>query len=320
VRWRDGPPNLRLFRARLRRPGDGRLRLPHRLLRPVLFLVLAVGACRPGPAASAGLRIADDAGDTVAVPAPARRVVSLIPATTEILFAIGAGGQLAGRTKWCDYPAEAARVPDVGDGMNPNLEAVLAARPDLVVLYRSGQNASAAERLRSLGIPAIQVRSDALADVPRLAQLLGRLTGHEHQADSVARTFERDLAAATVKPPAHPPGVFILVWDEPPMTVGAGSYLSELLARAGARNIFADLPASSGQISVEAAAVRDPDFVFTSNPLVPAFASRPEWQAVRAVRERRFLHGTGSEFSRPSPRAPAAIRRLTAELRSAGAE
>ncbi|MGE5092774.1 MAG: ABC transporter substrate-binding protein [Bacillota bacterium] len=250
---------------------------------------------------------------------PARRVVSLIPATTEILFAIGAGGQLAGRTKWCDYPAEASRVPDVGDGMNPNLEAVVAARPDLVVLYRSGQNASAAERLRTLGIPAIQVRSDALADVPRLARLLGRLTGHERGADSVARAFERDLAAATVKPPADPPGVFILVWDEPPMTVGAGSYLSELLARAGARNVFADLPASSGQISVEAAATRDPDFVFTSNPLVPAFASRPEWQAVRAVRERRFLHGTGSEFSRPSPRAPAAIRRLAAELAAAGA-
>lgn len=282
--------------------------------------MLASGACRPGPAASAGLRIADDAGDTVAVVTPARRVVSLIPATTEILFAIGAGGQLAGRTKWCDYPAEAARVPDVGDGMNPNLEAVLAARPDLVVLYRSGQNASAAERLRSLGIPAIQVRSDAFADVPRLAQLLGRLTGHEHEADSLARAFERDLASATVTRPAHPPGVFILVWDEPPMTVGAGSYLSELLTRAGARNIFADLPASSGQISVEAAAVRDPDFVFTSNPLVPAFASRPEWQAVRAVRERRFLHGTGSEFSRPSPRAPEAIRRLAAELQSAKAE
>lgn len=282
--------------------------------------MLAGAACRPERAASAGLAIPDDAGDTVAVVAPARRVVSLIPATTEILFAIGAGGQLAGRTKWCDYPADAARVPDLGDGMNPNLEAVLAARPDLVVLYRSGQNASAAERLRSLGIPAIQVRSDALADVPRLARLLGRLTGHTGAADSVARTFEHDLAAATVKPPIHPPGVFILVWDEPPMTVGAGSYLSELLARAGARNIFADLPASSGQISVEAAAVRDPDFVFTSNPLVPPFASRPEWQAVRAVRERRFLHGTGSEFSRPSPRAPAAIRRLTAELRSAGAE
>src|SRR5512142_17702 len=156
------------------RPGMGVFVLPQPLFRPLLLLLLAAGACRPGRSAPAGFRVGDDAGDTVAVAVPARRVVSLIPATTEILFAIGAGGQLAGRTKWCDYPAEASRVPDVGDGMNPNLEAVVAARPDLVVLYRSGQNASAAERLRTLGIPAIQVRSDALADVPRLARLLGR--------------------------------------------------------------------------------------------------------------------------------------------------
>jgi len=259
----------------------------------------------------------DDAGDTVAVPRVARRVVSLIPATTELLFAIGADRSLVGRTHWCDYPAGVARIPDLGDGIKPNLEAVIAARPDLVVLYRSAQNAAAASRLRSLGIAAIEVRSDELADVPRLARLLGGLTGRERAADSLSAAFARDLAAATVQSPARPPRVFILVWDEPPMTVGAGSYLSELLARAGAQNVFADLPASSGQISIEAAAARDPDLVFTANPALPAFAGRPEWQAVRAVRERRFVHGPGSEFSRPSPRAPEAIRRLTAELRAA---
>ncbi len=304
-------------RARLRSPGEGRFSLPHGLVRALLLATLAAG-CRPAPAPAAARRIVDDAGDTVAVPRVARRVVSLIPATTEILFAIGADPALVGRTHWCDYPAAAARVPDLGDGIKPNLEAVVAARPDLVVLYRSGQNAAAAARLRASGIAAIQVRSDALADVPRLAHLLGTLTGHEHAADSLRDAFRRDLAAATVPSPAQPPRVFILVWDEPPMTVGAGSYLSELLARAGSRNVFADLPASSGQISVEAAAARDPDFVFTSNPALPAFAGRPEWQAVRAVRERRFIHGPGSEFSRPSPRAPAAIRELTAQLSAAG--
>lgn len=300
-------------RARLRSPGEGRFSLRLGLVRAILLLTLAAG-CRPAPPPGGARRIVDDAGDTVAVPGVAHRVVSLIPATTEILFAIGAGAALVGRTHWCDYPAAAVRIPDLGDGINPNLEAVVAARPDLVVLYRSGQNAAAAERLRANGIPAIQVRSDALADVPRLARLLGALTGRELAADSLRDAFNRELAAATVPSPPHPPGVFILVWDEPPMTVGAGSYLSELLARAGSRNVFADLPASSGQISVEAAAARDPDFVFTANPALPAFAGRPEWQAVRAVRERRFIHGPGSEFSRPSPRAPAAIRQLATQL------
>lgn len=290
--------------------------MPHRLLRSFLLAALVAGCRSPAPAAGAH-RIVDDAGDTVAVPRVAHRVVSLIPATTEILFAIGADPALVGRTHWCDYPAAAARVPDLGDGISPNLEAVIAARPDLVILYRSGQNSAAASRLRASGIAAIQVRSDALADVPRLARMLGGLTGRERAADSLGRAFERELTAATVPTPAAPPSVFILVWDEPPMTVGAGSYLSELLARAGARNVFADLPASSGQISVEAAAARDPQFVFTSNPALPAFAGRPEWQTVRAVRERRFIHGPGSEFSRPSPRAPAAIAELKAQLAAA---
>lgn len=296
--------------------GVFRVRARHQSASLILLLVVVVAACRP-ETGGAVRTLVDDAGDTVAVRAVAHRVVSLIPATTELLFAIGAGPELVGRTRWCDYPAAAAHVPDLGDGINPNVEAVVAARPDLVVLYLSAQDASAARRLRALGIPAIQVRSDALADVPRLARLLGSLTGRAAAADSVAAAFERDLAAATAPVPADPPSVFILVWDEPPMTVGAGSYLSELLARAGARNAFADLPASSGRISIESAAARDPDLVFTSNAAVPAFAGRPEWQAVRAVRERRFIHAPGSEFSRPGPRAPLAIRELRARLAEA---
>ncbi len=289
-----------------------------RLLRAAVLLALA--ACgeqeRPRAAhpADTSLVVVDDAGDTVRLDAPARRIVSLIPATTELLFALGAGDRVVGRTHWCDYPAAAAEVPDLGDGMNPNLEAVVAARPDLVVLYFSGQNGGAAARLRGLGIPAIQVRSDLLADVPRLARLFGRLTDRDAGADSLARAFDRELEAATVPAPAHPPSVFLLVWDEPPMTVGRGSYLSELIERAGGLNAYADLPTSSGQISVESAAARDPDVILTLSETIPAFALRPEWQVVEAVREQRFVRIAGSEFSRPGPRSPAAVRQLGAAL------
>ncbi len=284
--------------------------------RIALLVALAVPAvaCRSDTVRAGAIAVVDDAGDTVRLAAPARRIVSLIPATTELLFAMGQGSRLVGRTQWCDYPAEAAQVPSVGDGMTPNLEAVLGARPDLVVMYHSGQNGAAAERLRALGVPALQVRSDLLADVPRLASMLGTLLDATGAADSLALVFEAELAAATVRPPADPPSIFLLVWDQPPMTVGSGSYLTELLERAGGRNTYADLPTSSGQISVESAADRDPDAILTSNAALPAFAGRPEWQAVRAVRERRFVHAPGSEFSRPSPRAPAAIRELSAQL------
>lgn len=261
----------------------------------------------------------DDAGDTVRLDHPARRVVSLIPATTELLFAIGAGDAVVGRTVWCTYPAEALKVPSVGDGMLPNLEAVAARHPDLVVVYLSTQNALAARQLRKLGIASVQVRTDRLEDVPRVGRLLGRLTGHTQGAGAMAHRFADSLAAVTVAPPRHPVSVFLLVWPDPPMTVGAGSYLTELVQRAGGRNVYADLPASSGQISVESAVARDPDVVLVLGDSMPAFARRPEWQSVPAVRQRRFVYARGSMFGQPSPRAPDAIRYLAAQFRTIAA-
>jgi len=108
------------------------------------------------------------------------------------------------------------------------------------------------------------------------------------------------------------------VWEQPPMTIGRGSFLDELVKRAGGVNLFEDVTSSAGTVSIEAVAARDPDLILTTSAGPVAFATRPEWQVVRAVRERRFLPVSGSEFNRPSPRAPAAIRELTAKLRRAG--
>lgn len=280
-------------------------------------VIALLAACRPAVRAPAGVPVADDAGDTARVVLPARRIVSLNPAATELLFAIGAGSDVVGRTAWCDYPPEAKAVPSLGDGINPNLEAIVARKPDLVLLYTSGQNAEAARRLANLGIPALRFRTDSLSDVSRLARVFGRLTGREPAADSVARLFEADLASVTVPAPARRPTVFLLVWDQPPMTVGRGSFLTELIERAGGENVFADVASSSAPVSIEAVAARNPDVILLLGNEPPAFAERPEWQVVRAVREQRFVRADGSEFSRPGPRAPQAIRRLHAELEHA---
>lgn len=282
--------------------------------RGALLLVL-LAACRPALPVGGSATVVDDAGDTVALRMPARRIASMIPATTELLFAIGAGGAVVGRTAWCDYPAEAAAVPNLGDGINPNVEAILARRPDLVLLYNSAQHAGVAARLRDLGIPALRLNTDALADVDRLALLLGRLTGHRREADSLAATFDTALAAASRRPAGAGPKVLLLVWEQPPMTIGRGSFLNDLVERAGGRNLFADVAATAGAVSIEAIAVRDPDLILTTAAGPSAFAERPEWRVVPAVRERRFLHVSGSEFNRPSPRAPEAIRQLARRLR-----
>lgn len=287
--------------------------------RLVLTIVLALLACgRPASGARGTLVVVDDAGDSVAVRAPATRVVSLIPAATELLFAIGAGASVVGRTEWCDYPPEARPVTNLGPGINPNLEAVLSVSPDLVVLYNSAQHAAVAARLRELGIPAVRINTDALADVGRVGRLLGRLTGHVGGADSMSAAFDTALAGASAAG-AHErrPRVLILVWQQPPMTLGRGSFLSELVERAGGENAFGDIASSSAPVSIEAVSARDPDLILTAAVGPASIVERPEWQVVRAVRDRRLLRISGTEYDRPGPRSPGAIRALAVRLREA---
>jgi iron complex transport system substrate-binding protein len=288
----------------------------HRL--SVLFGLVLV-ACPPPASAPRGLVTVDDAGDSVRIVAPARRVVSLSPATTELLFAIGAGDRVAGRTRWCDYPAEAAAVPSVGDGLPPNIEAVLSRHPDLVLIYKSAQNVEAVRQLAAAGVPTLQLTFDHLADVPRVARLLGPLVDHAAASDSLATAFDSTLASVRGAPSdsTHLPKVLLLAWDQPPIAIGAGSFQSEILTLAGGRNLFADVPGPSAPVSIEIIAARNPDLILVSDSGVPGFASRSEWRTIPAVKAGRFVHLTTTAFGRPSPRAPDLIRALRAALNAA---
>ncbi len=291
-------------------------------MRGLLVACLLCAACRPAAdrsgAAAGPLTVADDGGRTVTLAAPARRVVSLAPSSTELLFALGAGDRVVGRTTWCNYPPEARRVPVVGDGLSPNVEAIAARRPDLVVLYRSQLTETAAAQLERLGIPAVILAQDRLEDVARAARRIGRLTDRQAAGDSIAAAMERLLGTAPPHPIAR---VAFVVWDNPPMVIGAGSYLDQLATLAGAVNVFHDLGAASATVSLETIAARDPDVILdladSAGTAVPAYASRREWRAIRAVRERRFLTLPADLFGRPSPTAPAAVAALRRRLEAA---
>jgi ABC-type Fe3+-hydroxamate transport system substrate-binding protein len=241
--------------------------------------------------------------------APAQRVVSLLPSFTEILFAIGAGDQVVGRTQWCDYPPAARSIPSVGEGLPPNVEAVAARHPDLVVLYNSGANVTAAKQLERIGMRTVLIDLDRLDDVGPAARRLGRLTGHEQSADSLAAVMD-----SLLRQPSPPPATTLafVVWDDPPIVIGRGSYLDQLASKAGARNVFNDLAAPSAQVALETIAARDPHWiaVLSDSGEAPAFAKRREWRVVPAVRDARFLFLTGSIFGRPGPRSAQAIALL----------
>jgi len=299
---------LRPLIAHLEGSRDGRFDFWRFAARTAVLGAVLLAGCTSRGKPHAALVVVDDAGDTTFVTSPFTRVVSLAPATTELVFAIGAGDRLVGRTRWCDYPAEALAVTDVGDGLQPNLESVLGTTPDLVLLYRSATNAEAAKRIRSAGVAALQLTVD---------RLLGPALGRGATADSLATAFRDAVERIRESQPAgrgKPPTVLLLAWDAPPIAIGGASFQSEILTLAGGRNLFADLNRPSAEVSLEAILARNPDAVLITGGRPPEAFDRPEWQLVPAIRERRFIRFSHPAFDRPSPRAPEVIVALRAQL------
>jgi iron complex transport system substrate-binding protein len=272
-------------------------------------LALALSACAREPRREP-VRTADDFGDTLGIAAP-RRIVSLNPATTELLFAIGAGSRLVGRTTYDMWPVAARSVTDLGPGLRPNVEAVLAANPDLVVLYASDDNRDAARRLRAAGVPTAAFRVDRIADFERVTRALGVLTGDTAAArttvDSVRRTLDRVRTATTSLPR---PTVFWPLYDQPLLATGSGSYLNELIDVAGGRNIYCFMKEPSPRVTFEDLMQRDPDVVLASPESRVRYAADPRWQALRAVRDNHLLAVDTSLVLRPGPRLGEAARSL----------
>lgn len=253
----------------------------------------------------------DDYGTTIAAAAPARRIVSLNPTTTEILFALGEGGRVIGRSRWDQWPEAARDVPALGDAIRPSVEQVLAARPDLVLLYASGDNRAAAAAITSAGIPVVALRVDRIVDFERCVRILGALTGRRDAArlaiDSVRHTLEGVRVATR---DVRRTSVFLHVWDNPLMAIGGGSFMSELVEIAGGHNVYADLPEPSPQVSFEDLVRRDPDAILAGPLEVSRLSADTRWRSLRAVREGRVLAYDTSLVARPSMRLGEAARSL----------
>lgn len=260
-------------------------------------------------------QVVDDFGDTLRLTGVApHRIVSLNPATTAMLFAMGDGGRLVGRSRWDTYPPAALAVPSVGDGLRPNIEAVLSTHPDLVVLYASADDRDAEQRLRTAGIATLSVRNDHLADFRRTLGLLGRAV-HDSEAarrvaDSVDATIARVRAATAARPPVR------LVWiiDGAPLRViGGGSYLSELARDAGGENLYGADARPAPEVSLEDVLERDPTAVLTTPNEATTLRSDPRWRRWLADSAHRILVPDSALVGLPSVRmgqAAIALARL----------
>jgi len=265
-------------------------------------MLLVLNACTR-PDAPAPSRESDDFGDAIASGAPPARIVSLNPATTDLLFALGAGHRMVGRTHWDLYPDSAKAVADLGTGLRPNVEAVLAVRPDLVVLYASQDNRNAARQLRAAGVNTISLKIDHIADFHRASRLLGRIVGDSARgatvSDSVARTIDRVKAATRHLPRRR---VFWHIWDAPLITIAAGSYMTELITIAGGENIYGEMPDPSPTVSIEDVLKRDPEYIVTGPEGAMKIRVDPRWATAPAVRAGRVLVADTTLVGRPSVR------------------
>ena len=176
---------------------------------------------------------------------PPRRIVSLNPATTEILFALGAGSRLVGRSDYDLWPDSARLVPALGNGIQPNVEAVLGTHPDLVVLYASQDNRPAAGRFRAAGVNTLSLKIDRIADFRRTVETARRNSGRfgAGQVGYRLGVSARSIVSAPSTAKLARPTVFWHIWDAPLITIGAGSFMNELVDIAGATNVYADIDA-----------------------------------------------------------------------------
>jgi iron complex transport system substrate-binding protein len=207
----------------------------------------------------------DDRGRSVQLNHSAKRIISLSPSLTELVFEAGAGDKLVGVSGYSDYPDAARYIPNVGDSSNLDLERIVALKPDLVIAWRSGNSLSDIEKLEKLGLAVFATEAARLEDIPRLLRVAGQLAATSMQAESAASAFEEALQQFRRSYGNQPKiRVFQLIWDQPLMTINGNHIISDLIELCGGINIFASLSSLTPIISAENLLEADPQVIISS--------------------------------------------------------
>jgi iron complex transport system substrate-binding protein len=236
---------------------------------------------------------------------PAVRVITLSPNLAELLFAAGAGTRLVATVEYSDYPAEAARLPRVGDAFRLDIEGILALKPDLVIAWHSGTPGAAVEQLRLLGVPVWPVEIREPEEIALTLENIGRATDSAKTAKKAAAAFRARLQRLEQSHQnVEPLDYFYQVDARPLFTINGEHLISRGLALCGGRNIFSDEPALAFQVSHEAVIAADPDVLFA--PSLPENADPllawREWTTLKSVRHNRLFLLNADHVSRATPR------------------
>jgi len=238
------------------------------------FYLLGISLLLQHPPAWSGITVTDDSGYSITLEKPARRIVSLAPHITELLFAAGAGEVVAGTSEFSDFPQAALSIPRISGGGGLDLEAIVALQPDLVIAWQSGNPAVQINRLRALGLPVYLSEPRALEDIAHSIEDFGALAGTGAEASRQAQAFRQRLALLQHRYAQRAAvGVFYQVWQRPLMTVNGTHLISDVIRLCSGRNVFADLPLLAPQVTTEAVLAANPDVIVVA----AGDESSPDW-------------------------------------------
>jgi len=286
-------------------------------------------ACLLGLAslAAQAMTHADDSGRRIDMAEPARRVITLAPNLTELVYAAGAGSALVGTVNTSDFPEEAKAVARVGDHQRLDVERIISLHPDLILVWHHGNAGREVSQLEAAGLRLFHLEPRRLDDVPRALERVGALLGRAPQAAQRAAELRRELASLRAQHANAPPvSVFYQVWSQPLMTLNDQHLVSDVIGLCGGRNVFGALPQLVPQLSLESVVAADPEVLLSAresaaegpggrrNPQLPGFA---QWQAfpkLTAVRRGWMYSLPGDAISRQGPRIVEGARAVCAAL------
>ena len=285
--------------------------LPRKIVIATCVLLFAAAfACDSGkrvqPEGPVTRIMKDDLGRTVSLPVPVKRVVSLAPNLTEIVFAVGGGDRLVGRTSYCDYPPEAKSVQVVGDTGTPNLERIIAVKPQVVLVSTSSQLEVFTQQLQNQNIAVFVTDPHDLEGIFRSIDQIGEMLGEKEQAAQLVQKLrDRTNAVAAAVKQKQPVKVFYQVSAEPLYTIGREAFVTDLIRRAGGVSVTAEVPGAWPKYSAESALAAKPEAIILPTGGSMGAANSAVTDALRqspAALAGRVYKINDDHLARPGPR------------------
>jgi len=275
-------------------------------IRKICLIIVLTGNLFYAFNVAASIEVVDDSGLSVVLKQPARRIVSLAPHATELLFAAGAGQQVVGVVDFSDYPESAKSITSVGGYQSLDYEKIISLQPDLIVAWKSGNPAGSIEKLKKMGIPVFITEARMLDDIPGLLMRIGGLTDTQKQAQKVIDQYNKHLSLLRQQNKNKKKvSVFYQIWQQPLMTVNSEHLINKIITLCGGVNIFADMAMLSGAVGMEDILIQNPDVIMI-NGKEKRFkdwgSAWGQWKQLKAVQEKQIFKVNPDTMSRHSPR------------------